>query len=72
MMYSLGEDNILCIYELKDKEFELKKERLNIGISFGEIYLYNENKLIKVSSFQADLPTIQLNYLFLNFLFELK
>lgn len=49
MMYSLGDDNILCVYELKDKEFELQKERLNIGISFGEIYLYNENKLIKVS-----------------------
>jgi WD40 repeat protein len=48
LLFTVGQDNLICIYELQDKEFKAKRDRQNLTLVDANEFIYDEDKLIMV------------------------
>ena len=48
LLFTVGQDNLICMYELLDKDFKAKRDRHNLTLMDANEFIYDEDKLIKV------------------------
>jgi len=46
-VFTAGEDGMLIIFEIKDKESKLKREKEGTGIQFSEEFLMSQQRYMK-------------------------
>lgn len=48
-LFTVGEDNTICIYELMDKDYKATRDRQNLTLADATEFIYDEDQLIKVA-----------------------
>lgn len=48
MLFTVGQDNTICMYELTDKDYKAARDRQNLTLMDAKEFIYDEDLLLKV------------------------